>query len=337
MTDYDLEIESILKQIREKNHKSVLIQFPEGMLDQPLQLVLKRLSEINISVYVSGKPSYGICDLALNIAKTLKVDFLIHFGHSKFGFESIFNLESSSVLDIMVIPAFYSPQKKFNYSKLIKMLQENDWRKIGLSSTIQHQKTLKELDDHLQECGFQIYQENDGQILGCNVHNLDMQNVELDGIVSVHAGYFHTHGILLNIDIPLVQFNPYSEDVTFYGKDSRKKALQKRFGVIESTRKAKTWGILGSSRIGQYNERVITRIEKILLSKNLEYVKIISDNINPGSISNFNWVDSWVVSACPRIAIDDAVRYLKPIITFNEFKFVFEEISWDKLLEKGFF
>lgn len=337
MTDYDLEIESILKQIREKKHKSVLIQFPEGMLDQPLQVVLKRLSEQNISVYVSGEPSYGVCDLALNMAKTLKVDLLIHFGHSKFGFERIFNHGNSSVLDIMVIPAFYSPRKKFNYSNLVKILQENNWRKIGLSSTIQHQKTLNELDDHLQERGFQISIENNGQILGCHVHNLNIQNVELDGIVSVHAGYFHTHGILLNIDKPLVQFNPYSEDVTFYGEDSRKKALQKRFGVIESTKKAKTWGILGSSRIGQYNERIMTKIERILLSKDLEYVKIISDNINPTSISNFNWVDSWVVSACPRIAIDDTVRYSKPILTFNEFKFVFEEISWDKLLEKGFF
>ncbi len=337
MSYYDLQIDSILTHIKKKSQKSVLIQFPEGMLDQPLQHLLEELSVLDIEVYVSGEPSYGVCDLAINLAQTLNVELLLHFGHSRFGFENVLKVDSYSPLDIMVIPAYYSPPTPLDFTKLMKKLQKSEWVNLGLSSTIQHQKTLITLEKYLQEYNFKVYLENYGQILGCHVQSLRKLKKEIDGIVSLHAGYFHTHGILLNIDKPLIQFNPYSQEISFYGKDSRNKALQKRLGVINKSKKAKIWGILGSSKVGQINNRIIFKIKEILQSNNLKSIVVISENINPTNISNFNWVNSWVVSACPRIAIDDSTRFMNPIVTFNEFKYVFETISWDDLLEKGFF
>jgi 2-(3-amino-3-carboxypropyl)histidine synthase len=332
-----MEIDSILTQVKERKHKSVLIQLPEGMLDQPLQYLLKKFSELEISVYVSGEPSYGVCDLAISLANTLGVDLLLHFGHSNFGFEKILRKFTDSSLDIMVIPAYYSPVAALDYTKLVKLLLEHKWKNIALSSTIQHQRTLEDLAKYLQKKNFHVYIKNHGQILGCHVKNLIGNNSDFEGIVSIHAGFFHTHGILLNIDKPLIQFNPYSQEILLYGEESRKKALQRRFGVISNAKKAKIWGILGSSKVGQYNDQIIAKTKEILQSKDHQYITVISENINPMNISNFNWVDSWVVSACPRLAIDDTARFMKPILTFNEFKYIFEKISWEELLEKGFF
>jgi diphthamide biosynthesis enzyme Dph1/Dph2-like protein len=54
-------------------------------------------------------------------------------------------------------------------------------------------------------------------------------------------------------------------------------------------------------------------------------------------MANFNWIDAWVVTACPRIAIDDKIQYTKPVVTFREFLYLSNEIAWNDLLENGFF
>ncbi|MHA2156408.1 MAG: hypothetical protein ACXABU_13765 [Candidatus Hodarchaeales archaeon] len=72
MSDYELEIDQIVQKIRENSYNSVLIQFPEGMLDKPLKTIKETLSKENIKVYVAGDPSYGICDLAVDLAKNSK-------------------------------------------------------------------------------------------------------------------------------------------------------------------------------------------------------------------------------------------------------------------------
>ena len=120
---------------------------------------------------------------------------------------------------------------------------------------------------------------------------------------------FHTHGILLNSDKPLLQFDPYSEDTLVHDSTDRKNLLQQRFALLEQAKKADRWGVISSSKIGQFNERMVSRIEDMLKNDGKTQVIVIAENINPQNMANFNWVDAWVVTACPRIAVDDKILY----------------------------
>ena len=61
----------------------ILIQFPEGLKDRALHHA-KMLEKEGNEVIISASPTFGACDLALDEARDLKVDKLIHFGHAEF-------------------------------------------------------------------------------------------------------------------------------------------------------------------------------------------------------------------------------------------------------------
>ena len=77
--------------------------------------------------------------------------------------------------------------------------------------------------------------------------------------------------------------------------------------------------------------------ELFLENEGKKPIIVVAENINPHNIANFHWVDAWVVTACPRIAIDDKIRYSAPVVTFREFLYLVKEITWDDLLKDGFF
>ncbi len=337
MNDYELQTDRIVQKVRDNDYKSVLLQFPEGMLDEPLNQVQKVLSDEGIQVYTAGDPSYGVCDLAIALAKRLNCDLLIHFGHSEFGFHSQVSSVQSDLIDIMIIPAYYVPPQELDYNSLIDEIRKKKWKTIGLASTIQHIKSLDKLEEKLTEYNFQIIRYKEGQILGCNVHSLQIGDEKCDGFVSIHAGYFHTHGILLNTSKPLMQFNPYSGGIKTYGEEEHTKVIRQRFTLLTKVRNIKKWGIIGSSKLGQLNQNMIGNIQSLLSERKLESLTVVAENINPQMLSNFTNIEAWVVTACPRIAIDDKIRYLKPIITFKEFLYLFHQLKWEDLLEHGFF
>jgi 2-(3-amino-3-carboxypropyl)histidine synthase len=44
-----------------------------------------------------------------------------------------------------------------------------------------------------------------------------------------------------------------------------------------------------------------------------------------------------VNTACPRISLDDASRFNKPVLTTNEASVVVGELSWEELCKEGLF
>jgi 2-(3-amino-3-carboxypropyl)histidine synthase len=61
----------------------ILLQFPEGLKQQALSHA-KRLESEGNEVFVSASPTFGACDLALDEARAINADKLVHFGHCEF-------------------------------------------------------------------------------------------------------------------------------------------------------------------------------------------------------------------------------------------------------------
>ena len=333
-SNYDLELEKIQDLVAKRNYKKILLQMPEGMLDSALQEVIEVLTPLDTQIIVEGDPSYGVCDLAINKAKMLGCDLLIHFGHNKFGFHQ--KIHDAS-LEILLVPSFAILNISSYFNLVSNKLVELKWKQVGLVATVQHLIHLKELKIYLEEIGFVTHIENDGQILGCNLENIRGFSKQIDGIISLHAGYFHTYGLLLNTNIAVLQLNPFTGEMKLFSESDRDQLIRKRNGIITKAQRANVWGILGSSKIGQYHPNQIARVEKILKEHNKSKIILISENIQLENLENFTWIDAWADTACPRIAIDDHIYSSKPIVTFKEFLYLFEKISWEKLLTTGFF
>lgn len=334
---YDLELKKIQQVVIDNQYQKILLQMPEGMLDTPLKSVLEELSSLGVQVIVAGDPSYGYCDLAINLATRLGCNLLIHFGHTNFSFEHKIQTKHEKALDILEIPAFVTIDIFSYFNQLLRRLEQLKWANIGLIATAQHLKNLEELKSYLDSKKINNNVLGTGQILGCHVQNAMGFSKDVDGIISLHAGHFHTHGLLLSTILPVLQLDPFTGEMTLFSEDERNELIRKRHGVIQKARSAMTWGVLGSSKIGQYNPGQISRVEKILMNHKKFMVTLIAENLDPPHLLNLPWVDAWVDTACPRLAVDDQFSFEKPIVTFKEFLYLFDEVSWERILATGFF
>jgi len=83
MKIYDLEVNSLIERIKEKGHKTVLIQLADGLKPQSKEIVDKVRQETGAEVLVWFGSSFGACDTPFGLPQ-LDVDLVAHFGHNIF-------------------------------------------------------------------------------------------------------------------------------------------------------------------------------------------------------------------------------------------------------------
>ena len=82
---YDLELEKVVKEIKDNDAKNVVLQFPDG-LKQYANVVSDHLEEntgSNIIIWLGS--CYGACDYPIhleNLKGGEKIDLVIQFGHN---------------------------------------------------------------------------------------------------------------------------------------------------------------------------------------------------------------------------------------------------------------
>jgi 2-(3-amino-3-carboxypropyl)histidine synthase len=104
--------------------------------------------------------------------------------------------------------------------------------------------------------------------------------------------------------------------------------LRKRFAKIENSKTAQKFGILVSIKPGQNRKDLALKLKKLCEEKGKEAQIIVSDFIGPDKLLGFD-VDAYVNTACPRIAIDDAGNYDKPMLTPEELEIVLGVRKWE--------
>lgn len=83
MVTYDLEINNMIERIKEKNHKTVLLQLADGLKPQSKDIVDKIREETGAEVLVWFGSCFGACDTPLGLQQ-FEIDLIVHFGHNVF-------------------------------------------------------------------------------------------------------------------------------------------------------------------------------------------------------------------------------------------------------------
>lgn len=83
-SDYDFEINRIVREIKKENAKFVGLQFPDGLKKYAVEIADEIEKKTNSKIVIFIDPTYGACDTKENDAKILGLDMVIHFGHMKF-------------------------------------------------------------------------------------------------------------------------------------------------------------------------------------------------------------------------------------------------------------
>lgn len=326
--EYDFEESRIIEEIMERNAKKVLIQLPEGMKKETFRIVGLIKKNCDADVFISGSGCWGGCDVAVEEAKKINADLLIHFGHAPFvkiDFPVLY-VELYSKLDAV--------------SLLDKNMEKLNIDKVGLIGSIQYVKQFENLKKYLESKGKKVlipkkkgFSAYDGHVVGCEYNSLKTIENEVDGFLVI-GNKFHSLGAaLMCVDKKVYLLDEQSNNLELMNGE-RDKVIRQRAIAIDKVKRAKKIGIVVDKKIGQYNMKIAERLKNDLEKLEKEAIIIIVNEFNPG-LMNFYSVDAFIDTACPRISIEDYDRYDKPIINSREASVVVGKRSWEELLEKG--
>ena len=133
---------------------------------------------------------------------------------------------------------------------------------------------------------------------------------------------FHPSAYLRAIDLPLFVANPYTNEVVEYSdaEKGRWEKLQK--ARITRCIEASVFGILVSTKTGQFNYALGEKIKKKLEKHGKKAYIFSGAELSPDRLLGYK-VDAWVNTACPRI-VDD--HYEKQVINPEELDYLLKLI-----------
>jgi len=325
---FDFELEKLAKQVNEKEAKKVLIQLPEGMKMHAFEIVDYINKNTKAEAIISGESNWGGCDIALDEAKNLKVDLLIHFGHAQF-----------IKADFPII--YVEVKDNTDLTELLKKSLEKIQGKImGLVSSVQHMHKIEEVKKYYEENGKKViipgkkgFAYYDGHVVGCEYNSLKLIEKEVE-IYIVLGNQFHSLGAALSVNKQVILIDTYNMEIVDM-KKLKEKVLKQRAVAIDKIKIARNIGIIIGTKPGQAFGRYET-IKKKLEAIGKNVVILTMNEVNQEKLTNFYGLQGFIELACPRIAIEDYGKYDKPIITFRESLVVLGEMKYEDLIEKGF-
>ncbi len=173
-------------------------------------------------------------------------------------------------------------------------------------------KHCKIISLKLSHCKYQ------NQILGCSA--FDSKIVEKpDLFIYFGDGMFHPKSLILaDIAEEVYLVSPIDFSIKKITKQDINSLLIKRKVALTEFSKSKNIGILITTKPGQNNLTKALTLKTLEKLKNKNLYFFLDDTINFQELENFNFIDSWINTACPRIAFDDSIRVMKPILNINE-------------------
>ena len=331
MTGFDFEEERIKQQIGKLSAKRVLLQLPEGLKKEGPRLA-KVVEEACALPIISADPCYGACDLAIAEAEALGIDLIIHFGHVR--------LVKHENIPTIYVEARATVAVGETVQKSVPLLR--DYNKIGLITTVQHIQTLDEAREILVRAGKTVVVGDagrlsySGQVIGCDYSNVRSVAKDVDAFLFIGGGRFHALGVALSSGKPTVIADPYENNSISMDLGAQK-ILKQRWASIQEAKHAKTFGILVGLKLQQNRLDAALKIKNIAEKSGKAAFIFAIREILPEALIEFPSVEAYVNTACPRISLDSTSKFLKPVLTVNEFMVVLGESSWETLVQKGLF
>ncbi|DAC43923.1 MAG TPA: diphthamide biosynthesis enzyme Dph2 [Candidatus Poseidoniales archaeon] len=355
---HDFELDQLMERIQANDNRLIALQIPEGLKMQALEMMDTIETETSAKVVLAADPCYGACDLVHDKMKLMGVELVAHMGHSQMNIDSGMPTQFIDVTydgdpELTPVIPFLDAHKAIAEKRLAdqatpeEMSEEEAQErfldavgrmapltgtKLGLVGSIQHLHLLPDFHDRLEKAGYDVTipiggarLSFPGQVLGCNYSGDDDS---IGHYLFLGSGDFHPIGLVLHTGKPLAMLDPYTGDAEEMSLERIERILRQRSGLIMASGDAQRFGILIGEKPGQMRRTLALRMKRMLEKHGKKGYLLALEHIGPDLI-DFYPVDAFVNTACPRIAIDDAVRYRKPLITPFELEVALGEKKWE--------
>ena len=297
-----MEIEEVLKEIKEKNVKKVFVQLPEGLIFK-YEEIAKKIGDFGLIPVISIENTYGYCDIRDEEALRLGCDAIIHFGHNNFGFENM-----KTKIPVYVVEFYFREYDKKILDEILKNIEEGE--ELGIAYSLQYKIIAEDILLKLKEKKIEVKML--GQILGCNISSIAKNSVEKIFIIS--SGKFYGLYPYFKIKKPIYLVDIERGMVLDLEKEARKIDKIKEWNKKVFS-EAKKVGLLVSWKKGQIRnwEEVYLRFKE----SGKEVYVLAFDELEEKMLEGLK-LDILINLACPRIGIDDISRFKIPILNLED-------------------
>lgn len=317
---YDFKLEEVSAWILSRKAKVVALQMPEGLKVYAQRILGDLERSTGAEFVIMADPCYGACDISTEFSRF--ADVLVHFGHA-----AIPSMRTED--NIMFVEA----QADVDYSSILPDVLTRLKDRIGLVTTVQYVRHLPSIKTWLEEKGKKVVVgrggsrvKYEGQLLGCDLSAAISIIDSVDQFLYFGTGDFHPLALAIETKRPVIVVDPISRE-TRELTDLAERLLRQRHGAISRTAGAKTFLILVSTKPGQARMNLAIRLRKMAIEGGRSAHIVVMNEFEPESLLPFE-ADAYVSTACPRLAIDDYLRYPKPILAPVEMEITLKLRSW---------
>ena len=194
--------------------------------------------------------------------------------------------------------------------------------KIGLVTTVQFIGQVKEVKLQLEKEGKKVffgkgkYAAYQAQVLGCDVDSAVSIEKKVDAFLYIGSGMFHPTAISLKTKKDVFTFNPLTNKFNkIDGKDVERINKRKKGALIKFL-SSKEIGVIVTTKPGQEQLKKAFELKSKFKDKNFYF--LIFNTIDFNQLENFPFIECFVNTACPRIALDDSIKLTKSIINLED-------------------
>ena len=217
----------------------------------------------------------------------------------------------------LFIDAKYSGEVKLTNTTLNYLKK---FKTIAIYSSVQFSSNLKtiisQLKDHKIITSQPKRTSSPFQILGCNVKKEDLNLKEKpDAFLYIGDGLFHPLALLFSRDKKVIQYNPLIKKHKILTQKNIEKILKKQKVNFTKFLHSNTVGVIISLKSGQERFKEAKNLIKKYPEK--QFYFFLDNDIDLNSLENFPFIETWVNTACPRIALDDSLNTSSVIINLD--------------------
>ncbi len=304
---YDFEAAEVRRFLKHHGAKRAAIQLPEGLRPH-LAEITAVFGEVGVEAVVLADSCYGACDLADAKAEQLGCGVLIHYGHADMGLPT--SLPTLYVEAHMLVDPLEAVEGA---------LSSLGFKRVGLTTTAQHITHLPGVAELIRSRGAEPIvgkpgprAKYPGQVLGCDFGAATSVSDRVDGYIYIGTGEFHPLGAALATGKRVVAVNPVAKGFKVIAPSLD--FLNKRKAMIARATACERFGIVVSTKPGQARFKLASALADAFRGARREAHVLVVDEVQPEKLCDFK-LDAFVCAACPRVPIDDAERFDRPILT----------------------
>ena len=205
-------------------------------------------------------------------------------------------------------------------------------RTVGLYASVQFVQRLARVEEQLATLGINVVSSRPDrthavkQLLGCdNDQNSlglsEVQKENIDCYLYIGDGKFHPLALVYaqrgsEVVKDVLCNDPIAKQLTLMRVDDIKNMLKKYRGSLLKFLSAKTVGVLVTIKPGQEQLRPGLMLEKKYPDKKFYF--FIDNVVSFDQLENFNFIEVWVNTACPRVGFDDQEKFVRGVVNLYD-------------------